>query len=45
MVQAGWFAGESLLSLEIGKEVDQLAGKIFTFFFLFKNVFIFFRGR
>lgn len=35
MVQAGSFMGESLPSLERGKKVDQLAGKIFTFFFLF----------
>lgn len=42
MVQAGLLMGESLLSLERGKKVDQLAGKIFTFFFLFEKMYLFF---
>lgn len=34
--------GGSLLSLERGKKVDQLAGKIFTFFLFFKCIYLFF---
>lgn len=42
MVQAGLLMGGSLLSLERGKKVDQLAGEIFTFFLFFKMYLFFF---